>query len=89
MKISDLLSDYKNIEKEIVKLNKYLYDNPELGYEEIKSSTKIKSFLKEHKIVNNFKEFNDIPTAFVGSLNNKKGKNIAICIEYDLSLIHI
>lgn len=83
MKISDLLSDYKNIEKEIVKLNKYLYDNPELGYEEIKSSTKIKSFLKEHKIVNNFKEFNDIPTAFVGSLNNKKGKNIAICIEYD------
>ena len=36
MKISDLLSDYKNIEKEIVKLNKYLYDNPELGYEEIK-----------------------------------------------------
>ena len=59
MKISDLLSDYKNIEKEIVKLNKYLYDNPELGYEEIKSSTKIKSFLKEHKIVNNFKGYDE------------------------------
>jgi len=62
-----------------------MYKNPELGYEEFKSSKKIIDFLKKNVGINNFQYFKDIPTAFVGQLKVKKTRkeNIAICIEYD------
>ena len=37
----ELLKDFSKIEKKIFKLNNYLYENPELGYEEIKSHQQI------------------------------------------------
>ena len=83
--IKDLSSEYSKIEKNINSINEYMYKNPELGYEEFKSSKKIIDFLKKNVGINNFQYFKDIPTAFVGQLKVKKTKkeNIAICIEYD------
>lgn len=83
--IKDLSSEYSKIEKNINSINEYMYKNPELGYEEFKSSKKIIDFLKKNVGINNFQYFKDIPTAFVGQLKVKKTRkeNIAICIEYD------
>ena len=83
--IKDLSSEYSKIEKNINSINEYIYKNPELGYEEFKSSKKIIDFLKKNVGINNFQYFKDIPTAFVGQLKVKKTRkeNIAICIEYD------
>jgi len=83
--IKDLSSEYSKIEKTINSINEYIYKNPELGYEEFKSSKKIIDFLKKNVGINNFQYFKDIPTAFVGQLKVKKTRkeNIAICIEYD------
>ena len=85
MLIKDLSSEYSKIEKTINSINEYIYKNPELGYEEFKSSKKIIDFLKKNVGINNFQYFKDIPTAFVGQLKVKKTRkeNIAICIEYD------
>ena len=85
MLIKDLSSEYSKIEKNINSINEYIYKNPELGYEEFKSSKKIIDFLKKNVGINNFQYFKDIPTAFVGQLKVKKTRkeNIAICIEYD------
>ena len=85
MLIKDLSSEYSKIEKNINSINEYMYKNPELGYEEFKSSKKIIDFLKKNVGINNFQYFKDIPTAFVGQLKVKKTRkeNIAICIEYD------
>tara|TARA_B100000579_G_scaffold388024_1_gene360856 strand:- start:715 stop:1878 length:1164 start_codon:yes stop_codon:yes gene_type:complete len=83
--IKDLSSKYSKIEKNLNEVNNYLYKNPELGYEEFKSTKKIIEFLKKKADIKEFQYFSDIPTAFVGKLNIKKTKkeNIAICIEYD------
>ena len=83
MTIKDLSLQYAKIEKNINSVNTYLYKNPELGYEEFKSSKKIIDFLKKNVGIKDFKYFNDIPTAFVGQLNRKSKENISICIEYD------
>ncbi len=83
--IKELSSEYSKIEKNINSINEYMYKNPELGYEEFKSSKKIIDFLKKNVGINNFQYFKDIPTAFVGQLRGEKTskENIAICIEYD------
>ena len=60
-----------------------MYENPELGYQEIKFN-KITKLIKKHTADAKFKKFTDIPTAFTASINNKpRTENIAICIEYD------
>ena len=38
MIIKELSKEYTKIEKKLHSINNYLYNNPELGYEEIKSS---------------------------------------------------
>ena len=85
MIIEDLSLEYLKIKKDLYSMNDYLYKNPELGYEEYKSSKKIIEFLKKNVSIKNFEYFRDLPTAFVGKLNGKKTseENIAICIEYD------
>ena len=85
MIIKELSKEYTKIEKKLHSINNYLYNNPELGYEEIKSSKKIIEFLKQSVGIKDFQYFEDIPTAFVGKLKGRKSskENIAICIEYD------
>ena len=85
MTVKDLSLEYLKVENTINSINEYIYKNPELGYEEFKSSKKIIDFLKQNVGIKNFQYFKDIPTSFVGKLSEKVStrENIAICIEYD------
>ena len=81
----ELLKDFSKIEKKIFKLNNYLYENPELGYEEIKSHQQITKLISQNVKSAEIKPVKGIPTAFTGKINKKNSsqKTISICIEYD------
>lgn len=68
---------------DLVDLSHYIYCNPELGNEEVKSSKAIVSYLEK----NNFKVemgIENIETAFLGTYDsNKPGASIAYLCEYD------
>lgn len=78
-----LESKYNKICQELKRINRFIYDNPELGLREFKALNTLTEFLKE----NNFKietKFCNIETAFLATYNStKKGPNIAILAEYD------
>ena len=57
MIIKELSKEYTKIEKKLHSINNYLYNNPELGYEEIKSSKKIIEFLKQSVGIKDFQYF--------------------------------
>ena len=89
MDINSLKSQFSKYKKDLLDLNKYMYENPELGYQEIKSVNKITKLINKHTTDAKFKKFTDIPTAFTASINKKpSNKNIAICIE-SVSYTHL
>lgn len=80
MKAENFYSDHVD---ELVKLNYYIYKNPELGNQEIKARNAHTNLLEK----NGFqieKEFIGIKTAFKATYTSKKnGPNIAFLAEYD------
>ena len=79
-----LKSDFSKYKKELLELNKYMYKNPELGYQEVKSVDKITKLIQKFVTDAKFKKFNEIPTAFSASFNKRTSKkDIDICIEDD------
>ena len=85
MLTKELLNEFSEVEDEIFTLNEFLYKNPELGYEEIKSHNEITKLISRNISTAKIKKVSEMPTAFTG-LINKKGtsqKTISICIEYD------
>ncbi|MEI6856931.1 M20 family metallopeptidase [Psychrilyobacter sp.] len=74
---------YSDHTDELIKLNYYIYKNPELGNQEIKASDAHTSLLEK----NGFqieKEFVGIKTAFKATYTSKKdGPKIAFLAEYD------
>ena len=82
-KLIDLDKKYKTFEKSLINLNRELYDEPELGYQEFKSVEKIKEFLKNNTDIKSFKNSKSTKTGFIGSLNSNNRNHIAICIEFD------
>ena len=80
MKAENFYSDHVD---ELVKLNYYIYKNPELGNQEIKARDAHTNLLEK----NGFqieKEFIGIKTAFKATYTSKKnGPNIAFLAEYD------
>ena len=46
MDINSLKSQFSKYKKDLLNLNKYMYENPELGYQEIKSVNKITKLIK-------------------------------------------
>ena len=85
MLTKELLGDFSKFEKKIFALNDFLYKNPELGYEEVKSHKEITKLISNNISSAKIKKVSEMPTAFTG-LINKKGANqktISICIEYD------
>lgn len=68
---------------DLKELNKYIYNNPELGYEEFKSSKAHIELLKNHGF-NVEENYLDIATAFRASYQgDKEGPTIAYLSEYD------
>ena len=82
--INSLKTEFSKYKKDLLHLNEYMYRNPELGYQEVKSVDKITKLINKHIEDAKFKKFADIPTAFTASINKRTGKkNVVICIEYD------
>ena len=80
MDINSLKSQFSKYKKDLLDLNKYMYENPELGYQEIKSVNKITKLIKKHTADAKFKKFTDIPTAFTASIKNKPRKKILLYV---------
>lgn len=72
-----------SIFEELKELNEFVYHNPELGYEEFKSSKAHIDLLKKHGF-DVEENYLDIPTAFKASYDSKKeGPTVAYLSEYD------
>lgn len=78
-----IIKELNKIEEELCSISEYIYNNPELGNQELKAVGKLTDFLKK----NNFEVEVGIvnkPTAFKGSYKSgKEGPNIAFLCEYD------
>lgn len=68
--------------KDVLELNDYLADNPEIGGEEFKSSTKIVDLLINRGIEVEY-PFAGLDTAFKATINKGKSRKAAILVEYD------
>lgn len=77
--MKDLISKYLD---QVIEVNNYLSDHPEIGGEEIESSKKIVELLRKHNIEVEY-PFLDMPTAFRGIINKGKETKAAILVEYD------
>lgn len=78
-----VISLVKSLEDEFVELNQYIYDNPELGYQEYKSSKAHVDLLRKHdfEVEENYL---GIETAFRAEYDSKKpGPTIGYIAEYD------
>lgn len=79
-RVTELASSLK---PELVTLSDYIFDNPELGYEEVKACAAHVKLLKEHGFVVE-EGYKDMPTAFKAVFAGKKpGPCIAFLAEYD------
>lgn len=79
-KVIQFIQDHKN---EFIQLNEYIYNNPEMGYEEVKSSKAHIELLKKHKFTVE-EGYMGIKTAFRAEFTSPKpGPTIAYLSEYD------
>lgn len=78
------LKDFLNsIKLELIELSDYIYDNPELGFEEYKSSEALIKYLERYGF-NVEKQLLGFDTAFRGIYDSEKeGPTIAYLAEYD------
>lgn len=67
---------------DIIELEKYLYDNPEIEMEEFKAKDKFISMLEAEGFTVE-KEISGLPTAFVAHKDNGVGPKIGFLAEYD------
>lgn len=78
-----VLSLIEEIKDELIDLSKYIYDNPELGYEEFKSSKAHVDILKKYNF-NVEESYLGMKTAFRAEYKGgKEGPTIAYLAEYD------
>ncbi|WP_022819373.1 M20 family metallopeptidase [Fusobacterium russii] len=78
--LSELFENYKD---ELIELNEYLYNNPELGLQEFKACAAHTAILEKYGF-NITRNFADLETAFQASYKNgNSGPRIAILAEYD------
>ncbi len=78
-----ILSEINNIKEELIDLSTYIYQNPELGFEEFKSSKAHIDLLKNYgfEVEENYLNYE---TAFKAVYNsNKPGPTIAFLVEFD------
>lgn len=68
--------------EEVLELNDYLADNPEIGSEEFNSSKKIAELLRSNGLEVEF-PFAGLETAFKATINKGKSRRCAILVEYD------
>ena len=67
--INSLKSEFSKYKKDLLHLNEYMYRNPELGYQEVKSVDKITKLINKHIEDAKFKKFADKLSNFIYRLN--------------------
>jgi amidohydrolase len=72
----------KKYHDEIMDLNDFMADNPEIGGEEYRASKRMVQLLENHGIPVEY-PFAGMDTAFRGIINKGKGRKAAILVEYD------
>lgn len=77
-----LLAEIEKLAPEIYILSDQLADEPELGFEEYKSSKAIAEILSRHGLKVEM-PFAGIPTAFKADIEGKGDKKVALLAEYD------
>ncbi|MBU5336394.1 M20 family metallopeptidase [Intestinibacter bartlettii] len=78
-----LLQEGKKLHTQMCEINDFIYENPELGNEEYKSSAKLIEFLEEHNFTVE-KGLLGIETSFRATYDSKKpGATIGYLCEYD------
>lgn len=79
----DILKKVEEISGELDELRKFIYENPELGFEEYKSSKAHMDLLKKHGFEIEC-PYMDCPTSFKAIYDSKKeGRTISYLSEYD------
>ncbi len=78
-----LIKEFDNIKDEMLSLSKNIHENPELCFDEYKSSNFIKELLKKHNFIIEEKS-GGIDTAFKARFKGKEdGPTVAFLAEYD------
>ncbi len=72
---------FRSVEPELREISRWMYENPEIGYEEHQSSARLASFLDEHGFSVNHPT-HGLPTAFEATVGSS-GPRVVICCEYD------
>ena len=72
---------FEAVEEELRSISKWMYENPELGYEEREASNRLTEFLASHGFAVTFPAY-DLETAFEATVG-ASGPRVVICAEYD------
>lgn len=72
---------FTSVEEDLRSISRWMYDNPELGYEEFESSRRLGEFLGEHGFDVNYPAY-DLETSFEANAGSS-GPRVVICCEYD------
>lgn len=81
--MNDMKEQFALLRDELIQLSRYIYDNPELGYEEFKSCAAHAALLRKHGFTVE-ENYLGIPTAFRAEYAGEKpGPSIGFLSEYD------
>lgn len=69
------------VEQDLRDISEWMYENPEIAYEEVESSARLAGFLADHGFAVTRPAY-DVPTAFEANIG-KTGPRVVICAEYD------
>ena len=69
------------VEEELGEINQWMYDHPEIGFEEFETSARLAGFLSEHGFSVEYPAYG-LETAFVARIGNS-GPEVVICAEMD------
>ena len=72
---------FSAVEKDLQATSKWMYDNPELGFEEFETSRKLSEFLAAHGFGVDYPT-HGVETAFAATVGTT-GPRVVICCEYD------
>ncbi|MFB3052122.1 MAG: M20 family metallopeptidase [Acidimicrobiia bacterium] len=72
---------FSSVEGDLQALSKWMYENPELGYQEFESSRRLGEFLGEHGFEVKYPAY-DLETSFEANAGSS-GPRVVICCEYD------
>jgi hypothetical protein len=72
---------FETVEAELGSMSKWMYENPELGFQEVEASKRLAGFLADHGFEVSHPAY-DIETAFEARAG-RSGPRVVICAEYD------